>query len=71
MQAIFGNVYVRLAVYVASLVPGLAASWGLGWFLVDFNDGWLNMHLQVEGAVTAIGGSVTTVLGVYNKFGTK
>ena len=40
MNTIFGNVYVRLAVYVASLVPGLAASWGLGWFLVDFNDGF-------------------------------
>jgi hypothetical protein len=71
MQAIFGNVYVRLVVYVASLLPGVVASWGLGWFMLDFTDGWINMHLQVEGAYAALGGAAATVLGVYKKFGTK
>lgn len=71
MNLLFQNVYVRLAIYGASLLPGLVASWGLGWFVIDFTDGWLNMHLQVEGALTAAGGAVTTIGAVYKKFGTK
>lgn len=71
LSGIFGNIYVRLAIYAASLVPGLVASWGLGWFMVDFSDGWINAHLQVEGAMTALGGAFATTSAVFQKFGTK
>lgn len=71
MNSLFQNVYVRLAIYGASLLPGLVASWGLGWFTVDVTDGWINSHLQIEGAMTAAGGAVTTIAAVYSKFGKK
>ena len=67
----FTNVYVRLASYVASLVIGLIPAWAAGWFQIESVDGWIHMHLQIEGMVTAIA-SATGITGtIFKRFGTK
>lgn len=68
---LFNNVYARLAAYVTSLLVGLIPAWAAGWFLIDTADGWINMHLQIEGFVTAVGAATGITGGIFKRFGVK
>jgi len=67
----FNSVYVRLITYVLSLAVGAVPAWAAGWLKIDITDGWVNGHMQIEGAVTALLTATGITGTVFKKFGTK
>lgn len=63
------NVYVRLASYMLSLLIGLIPAWAAGWLVVSIVDGWLQVHIQIEGAVTALVAATGLSGGIFAKWG--
>jgi hypothetical protein len=65
------NVYARLATYMLSLLIGLIPAWAAGWLSVELIDGWLHIHLQIEGAMAALATATGISGGVFKAWGTK
>lgn len=65
------NVYVRLVIYMASLLIGaIPAAWA-GWLAAEMVSGWLHIHIQIEGAMTALGTATGITGGVFKIWGTR
>jgi hypothetical protein len=65
------NVYVRLAIYMLSLLIGaIPAAWA-GWLMAELVNGWLHIHIQIEGAMTALATATGISGGVYKLWGTR
>lgn len=65
------NVYVRLVTYVLSLLIGLIPAWAAGWLSVEIVDGWMHIHLQIEGAVAAVLSATGLSGSVFRIWGTR
>lgn len=71
MKNPLNNVYVRLAIYILSLVIGaIPAAWA-GWLTAEIVDGWMHIHVQIEGAMTAITTALGVSGGIFAKWGSK
>lgn len=65
------NVYVRLIVYILSIVLGSVPAVALGWFSYQFLDGMIYVTISLEGAVTALLTAIGISGGVFRIWGTK
>jgi hypothetical protein len=65
------NVYVRLVAYGLSLLIGMIPAWAAGWMTAQIVDGWLQVHIQIEGAVTALATATGISGGVFKIWGTR
>lgn len=71
MKNPFNNVYVRLVAYVLSIFIGMIPAWAAGWMTAQIVDGWLQVHIQIEGAVTALTTALGMSGGILAKWGTR
>jgi hypothetical protein len=72
ITSILTNVFVRLAIYAASSVPGLFAAWGIGWINVAFDGSdWLTIQFSLQGIAAMLASTVGLTGGIFAKFGTR
>jgi hypothetical protein len=65
------NVYVRLAIYMGSLLIGaIPAAWA-GWLTAEIVEGWLHVHIKIEGALTAVTTALGLSGGIFAKWGSR
>lgn len=64
-------VYIRVTVYMLSLLLGSVPAVALGWFSYQFVDGMIHISVSVEGAATAIFSAAGITGGVLKIWGKK
>jgi hypothetical protein len=72
VKGLLENVFVRLAIYITSALPGLLAGVGIGWVKIKF-DGvdWVSIHFSIAGFSTMVAGAIGLSGGVFGMFGKK
>ena len=64
-------VYIRVTVYMLSLLLGSVPAVALGWFSYQFVDGMIHISVSLEGAVTAALSAIGVSGGVFAIWGKK
>lgn len=72
MNALLGNVAVRIAIYVVSTLIGLLPAAALSWVSISFDGAdWITVQVSVQGFVTMLVTAFGLSGGIFAKFGTR
>lgn len=65
------NIYVRLITYILSLPVGAVPAWAAGWLTITVVDGWIQIGIEINGALTALSAAIGISMGVFKRWGVK